>query len=398
MKDQLRQRVLNSVEEHLQELYEIRTYLYEHPEVGGEEKLAYEKLTGTLRDHGFDVSGDFHGIDYCFRAVYDSGREGPVIGLTCEFDALPGIGHGCGHDIIAAAPLGAAFALQSVLDETGGRVVLYGTPGEECVCSKVQLSEEGAFDEADVVMTVHPNPVNLSSGATTAIDAIQADFYGKSSHAGAAPEEGINALDAAVYFYTMINVEKQYLKDVNIYGVFADGGEKCSVIPEHAAVKYLARAKDMDAIKAVWDMFERCARGAASAVGAEYKVWRNEPANKNMITNQALSDVFNRNYEALGGGHMPHIDSTGSTDMGDVSHVRPAIHPWIGMDCPDLQLHSREFADMTMTAAGDRVIRLGASALALTGLEVLTDAGLLAEIKAEFAARGRDEKGNFPER
>ena len=123
MKDQLRQRVLNSVEEHLQELYEIRTYLYEHPEVGGEEKLAYEKLTGTLRDHGFDVSGDFHGIDYCFRAVYYSGREGPVIGLTCEFDALPGIGHGCGHDIIAAAPLGAAFALQSVLDETGGRVV-----------------------------------------------------------------------------------------------------------------------------------------------------------------------------------------------------------------------------------------------------------------------------------
>ena len=386
MKDDLKKRIMETVSDNLEELLEIRTYLYENPEVGGEEEKAYQILTKTMKEHGFDVEMDFHKIDHCFRAEYDSKKPGPCIGLTCEFDALPGMGHGCGHDIIATAPMGAAFGLQSILDETGGKVVLYGTPGEECICSKVQLTEEGAFDEADVVMTVHPNPVNLSSGKTTAIDSWQVDFFGKSSHAGANPEGGINALDAAVHFYTLIGFEKQYLKDTNIYGVFADGGEKCSVIPDHAAVKYLVRAKDTASIRKIRRLFERCAEAAAGAVGGTFKIWRNEPANKDMITNEALSDVFNRYYEELGGGEMPHMDSTGSTDMGDVSYAVPAIHPWIGLNCPAYQLHSKEFADATVTEAGDRAVKLGALALALTGMEVLTSPDLLKQIKEEFRA------------
>lgn len=384
MNSELQKKILNTVEKNLPELYEIRNYLYENPEVGGEEEKAYALLTRTLKDHGFAVTENFHGIDHCFRAVADSGKSGPVIGLTAEFDALPGMGHGCGHNIIATAPMGAAFALQSIIEETGGKVVLFGTPGEECICSKVPLAEEGAFDEVDVVMTVHPNPVNQASGKTTAIDSWQIDFYGKSSHAGARPEEGINALDAAVHFYSLIGFEKQYLKDTNIYGVFADGGEKCSVIPDHAAVKYLVRAKDTKTIEQIRAMFERCADAAAKAVGATYKIWRNEPANKDMVTNEALSAVFNKYYEALGGGEMPHIDSTGSTDMGDVSYVVPAIHPWIGLNCPSYQLHSKEFAGITITKAGDRAVKLGAEALALAGAEVLTTPGLLDKIKTEF--------------
>lgn len=385
MNDQLKKKILDTVEKNLPQLYEIRNYLYENPEVGGEEEKAYALLTKTLAEHGFEVIGDFHNIDYCFKAVYDSRKSGPSIGLTAEFDALPAMGHGCGHNIIATASLGAAFALKSVVEETGGKVILFGTPGEECVCSKVPLAEEGTFDEVDVAMTVHPNPVNQASAKTTAIDSWQIDFFGKSSHAGAHPEEGINALDAAVHFYTLIGFEKQYLKDTNIYGVFADGGEKCSVIPDYAAVKYLVRAKDMRVISQIREMFERCADAAAKAVGATYKIWRNEPANKDLITNETLSAVFNKYYEELGGGKMPHIDSTGSTDMGDVSYVVPTIHPWIGLNCPDYQLHSKEFADVTMTEAGDRAIRLGAEALALTGAEVLTSPQLLSQIKSEFA-------------
>ena len=384
MKEDMKERILDTISQNMEELLQIRDFLYQNPEVGGEEEKAYHLLTETLKAHGFSLTMEFHGIAHCFRAEYDSRKPGPCIGFTCEFDALPGMGHGCGHDIIATAPMGAAFALQSVLDDTGGKVVLYGTPGEECICSKTPLAEEGAFNESDVVMTVHPNPVNLSSGKTTAIDSWQVDFFGKSSHAGANPEGGINALDAAVHFYMLIGFEKQYLKDTNIYGVFADGGEKCSVIPDHAAVKYLVRAQDMASIKRIRKLFERCASAAAGAVGATYKIWRNEPANKNMITNEALSDVFNRYYEELGGGEMPHIDSTGSTDMGDVSHVVPAIHPWIGLNCPTYQLHSKEFADVTVTEAGDKAVRLGASALALTGLEVLTSPELLRRIKEEF--------------
>lgn len=387
MNNELQKKILDTVEQNLPELKEIRTYLYENPEVGGEEEKAYALLTKTLNAHGFAVTENFHGIEHCFRAVADSGKPGPSIGLTAEYDALPAMGHGCGHNIIATAPMGAAFALQAVLPETGGKVVLFGTPGEECICSKVPLAEEGAFDEVDVAMTVHPNPVNQASGKTTAIDSWQIDFYGKSSHAGAHPEEGINALDAAVHFYSLIGFEKQYLKDTNIYGVFADGGEKCSVIPDHAAVKYLVRAKDMETIGRIREMFERCAEGAAKAVGAAYKIWRNEPANKDLITNETLSAVFNQYYEELGGGELPHMDSTGSTDMGDVSYVVPTIHPWIGLDCPSYQLHSKEFADVTITEAGDSAIKLGAEALALTGARVLTSPKLLEEIKKEFGKK-----------
>ncbi|MCI6012896.1 MAG: M20 family metallopeptidase [Firmicutes bacterium] len=384
MKENLKRSMLETVEMHLPELKKIRDYLYENPEVGGTEEKASALLEETLKNHGFLVDSTFHGIPYCFRAVFDSGKPGPSIGLTAEYDALPEIGHGCGHDIIAAAPLGAALALKEALMETGGRVVLFGTPAEECFVSKVQLSQEGAFDEVDVAMTIHPNPVNLSSGKTTALDAWQVEFYGKSAHAGAHPEEGINALDAAVHFYSLIGFEKQYLKDTNIYGVFVDGGEKCSVIPDHASVKYIVRADSVMNIRKIRSLFERCAAAAAGAVGATWKIWNNEPGNMDMVTNDTLSDVFNRHYEALGGGTMPKGKSGGSTDMGDVSHVVPAIHPWIGMGCPQLNLHSREFAEATITPAGDRVLELGAKALALTGLEVLTEPELLENIKKEF--------------
>jgi len=384
MQEELKRRIEASVMEHLPQLKEIRTYLYENPEVGGTEEKASALLVKTLREQGFEVSEEIHEIPYSFRAVCDSGKPGPTIGLTAEYDALPEIGHGCGHNIIATAPLGAALALKTVISETGGRVILYGTPAEECFVTKAQMSQEGVFDEVDVAMTVHPHPENMSSGRTTALDAWQIDFYGKSSHAGANPEGGINALDAAVHFYTLIGFEKQYLKNTNIYGVFADGGEKCSVIPDHAAVKYLVRANTMQDIKRIREMFERCASAAAAAVGATYKIWNNEPGNMDMVTNEALSDVFNKYYEEVGGGYMPHGTSSGSTDMGDVSHVVPAIHPWIGLDCPGLNLHSREFGDVTITPAGDLAIERGAKALALTGLAVLTEPALLKKIKAEF--------------
>ena len=383
--EQLKDKAALEVTAHMPELKRIRDYLYQNPEVGGTEEKASALLTKTYEEHGFEVTRDFHKIPYCFRAVYDSGKPGPSIGLTSEYDALPEIGHGCGHNIIATAPMGAAFALKAVLDEIGGKVVVFGTPAEECFVSKVPLANEGAFKEVDIAMTVHPNPVNLASGKTTALDAWQVDFYGKSAHAGAHPEDGINALDAAVHFYTLIGFEKQYLKDTNIYGVFADGGEKCSVIPDHAAVKYLIRANTVKDVMKVRAMFERCASAAAGAVGATYKIWNNEPGNMDMVTNETLGDVFNRYYEELGGGAMPKGNSGGSTDMGDVSHVVPAIHPWIGLNCPAFNLHSKGFADATITAAGDKAIEVGGKALALTAIDVLTKPELLAAIKAEFA-------------
>ena len=384
MQDEIKCLIKESVAANMGELKSIRTYLYENPEVGGEEAKAFELLTITMKEHGFNVTTDFHNIDYCFKAEYDSGREGAVIGITAEYDALPEIGHGCGHNIISAAALGAAFALKEVVAQTGGKVMLFGTPAEENFVSKVQLSDEGAFDEADVVMTVHPSPENYASGKTNVMDALQVEFFGKAAHAGANPEDGINALDAAVHFYTLIGFEKQYLKGANIYGIFDDGGQKCSIIPDHASLKYVLRAGTLKETEKIRAVFERCAEAAAEAVGATYKISRYEPINLNMVTNRTISGVFNKYYEELACCKMEYRDSTASTDMGNVSHVVPAIHPWIGLECPDLMLHSREFAEVTVTAAGDAAIRNGAQALAMTGAEILSSPELLAEIKAEF--------------
>ena len=384
MDKELEKIVLLAVEENLDELKSIRDYLYENPEVGGQEEKAYNRLTKTMESHGFTVDYDFHNIPYCFRSEFDSRKPGPVIGITAEYDALPDIGHGCGHNIIAATSVGAALALKEAVRETGGKIILYGTPAEECFVSKVQLSEEGAFDELDVAMMTHPNPTNMSSGRTTSVDAWQVDFYGKSSHAGAHPEDGINALDAAVHFYSMIGFEKQYLKETNIYGIIVSGGEKCNIIPDYAALQYIVRAYSTKNVKKARDMFERCAQAAAAATGATYKIWSNEPANMSMATNHTLSDLFNRNYQRIGGGDMPDVDAGGATDMGDVSHRVPAIHPWIGMECPDFDLHTKEFAEATIQSAGDRAIELGAKAMALTGLDILTHPDLVREIKKEF--------------
>ena len=390
MKSRLEKLVFGTIEDDMPQMKTIRDILYENPEVGGTEEKAYNLLSKTMENHGFTVDYDFHNIPYCFRSEFDSGKPGAVIGITAEYDALPDIGHGCGHNIIAATSVGAALALKEAVRETGGKVILYGTPAEECYVSKVQLSEEGAFDELDVAMMTHPNPTNMSSGRTTSVDAWQVDFYGKASHAGAHPEDGINALDAAVHFYSMIGFEKQYLKETNIYGIIVSGGEKCNIIPDYAALQYIVRAYSTKNVKKARDLFERCAQAAAAATGATYKIWSNEPANMSMATNHTLSDAFNRNYERIGGGDMPNLDAGGATDMGDVSHRVPAIHPWIGMDCPDLTLHTKEFAEVTMQSAGDRAIELGAKAMALTGLDILTDSKLLEQIKAEFEEARKD--------
>ncbi len=384
MKEYLKQRIIASVENDMKELLEIKQYLYENPEVGGTEVLASARLIQFLKDRGFCVTSPVIDIPYSFRAEYDSGKPGATIGLTAEYDALPEIGHGCGHNIICTTSLGAANALKKVVSEVGGKVIVYGTPGEENVCSKVAMSREGVFNEVDVIMTAHPNGKDIVSGKTTAIDAWQADFYGKSAHAGAHPEEGINALDAAVYFYNLVGFEKQYLPNTNIYGIFGDAGQKCSVIPDHASVKYLVRTKSMKDMDKVRAMLERCAEGASRAVGTTHKLWNNEPPNMDMVTNQTLSEVFTFNYEEVSGHIMAREDNAASTDMGDASHVVPAIHPWIGLNAPDVMLHSREFAELSMTQAGDDAVKYGAEALALTGVEVLIDPELLAQIKEEF--------------
>ncbi|MBQ1484548.1 MAG: M20 family metallopeptidase [Eubacterium sp.] len=390
MNEQLREGIKRSVEANFEELKAIKKYLYDNPEVGGEEEKSSRVLIDFLRKNGFEVTEDFHNIPWCFRAAYDSGRPGVSVGMTAEYDALPEIGHGCGHNIIATAPCGAAVALKAAVDELGGKVVLYGTPAEECFVRKCDLAREGAFDEIDFCLNIHPLGRNRKSGVTTALDAWQVDFYGRSSHAGVSPEKGINALDAAVHFYEMIGFEKQYLKDTNIYGVFADGGVKCSVIPDHAAVKYLVRAPRVRDIRAIRDLFERAAEACCKLVGTTYKIWNNEPGNMDVVTNYTLAKVFEDLYADLSGKPMEDGEFGGSTDVGDVSHCVPTIMPCVGLDCPDIAIHTAEFREATITEAGDNAMKWSAEAMALTALRVMEDPELLAAMRSEFEEAKKD--------
>jgi len=384
--DKLQENIIKKIEKELPAVQDIAKQMYAHPEVGGTEVLATSLLMGYLRNHGFAVEENYWSTEYAFKAVYDSGISGPTIGIFAEYDALPGIGHGCGHNLICTSSVAAATALSSVLSEIGGKVIVFGTPGEENIQTKSLMAPEGAFDEADVGIIVHPEPsMTAVGGKTLAIESFQIEFFGKSSHAGNAPEKGINALDAAVTFYQMVTTEKQYYPDTNVYGIINDGGgEKASVIPAYASLKYLTRAWDMETLGRLKEMMTRCAESAAKLKGCTYHMFNNETTNAAMKSNQAMTKVFEKHLVGLGETDIQHIDLRASTDMGDVSQRIPSIHPWVSLRCPDAVLHSEEFAKATMAPYAEEYLRKSATAIALTGAEIITDETLFDAIVNEF--------------
>lgn len=382
---QIKDHIHHSLKTALPEIKSIVTQLYQHPEIGGEEKFASALLTSFLRKNGFDVEENYHGINYAFRASYYSGKAGPSIAIFAEYDALPSIGHGCGHNLICATSVGAAAALKSAMNELCGKIIVYGTPGEENLQTKSVMAPEGAFDEADAAMMVHPEPsITTIHCKTLAVESFQIEFFGKSSHAALAPEKSISALDAAVTFYQMVSIEKQYFLNTNVYGIINDGGEKASVIPDYASLKFLTRAWDMDTLAKLKDMLHRCAEAAAKMTGCTFNMYNNENTNACMNSNKTMAAVFEKHLAETGETDIKNIDLPASTDMGDVSQRIPSIHPWLSLRCPDANLHSEEFCLQTQSDYAEEYLFKAASALALTAAEILSDSNLLAAIKEEF--------------
>lgn len=386
--DKLHEEILSAIEQELPKLQQIAKTLYDNPEIGGEEKLASSMLVEYLRSCDYTVEEDYWHTRYAFKAVFDSGKPGPSIGIFAEYDALPGIGHGCGHNLICTSSIGAAIGLRQVLPAIGGKVIVFGTPGEENIQTKTLMAPEGAFDEADVAMMVHPEPsMTAVGGKTLAIESLQTEFFGKPSHAGNAPEKGINALDAAVQFYQMIAMEKQYYPDTNVYGIINEGGEKASMIPPYASLKFLNRAWDMETLEKLKEMMVRCAESAAKMTGCTYHMFNNETTNASLKSNQAMSAVFEKHLRELGETEIQHVDLRASTDMGDVSQRIPSIHPWLNLNCPDAALHSEELREATMAPYAAVYLKKAAAAMALTAAEIIQEPLLFEEIKTEFAKK-----------
>jgi amidohydrolase len=370
--------------------YDVSKYIGQNPELGHEEFKACKALTDVLKEQGFTVEIGTCDLPTAFTAVYDSQKPGPSIGFMAEYDALPDLGHACGHNLIGTMSIAAGIGLSKAVAETGGKVYVYGTPAEETRGGKVTMAEQGIFNHLDVAMMVHPYYCHQKSGRSLAMDAIQFEFFGKSAHAAAAPHEGINALDGVLQTFNSINALRQHVKpDVRIHGVITEGGKAANVVPDYAVAQFYVRASTRAYVDEVTEKVKACANGAALATGTKLKISNYEFSYDDMQTNQTLSDVYTNNLISLGVSEQSITEDQGdhgSLDMGNVSQVVPAIHPYIQI-CDDYFVcHTHEFREAALSEQGREAMILGAKTMALTGYDVLTNQTLLQKIKEEFNA------------
>ena len=354
-------------------LAEISDYIYNNPELGNEEYKAVEALTIFLKEHNFQVECPIADMDTAFKATFDSGKPGMTIGYLCEYDALPKIGHGCGHNMIGVMSSGAAVALSKVLDEIGGKIIVYGTPAEETNGGKVILAEAGVFDELDAAMIVHPDGETRASGSSSALYPIRFIYKGKTAHAASCPEKGINELNSVIQLFNGIDALRQHVTpDVKMHGIITKGGVAANIVPDEAVADFYFRASTKERVTEVIEKVKKIAEGAALMTGATLEMERYELPYDDLKTNEKLSEMFNENLRALGITDInPGKATGGSSDIGNVSHVAPTIHPYIGItDCPMVG-HSVEMAKATTTnKAHDRLL-IAALAMAYTGYDVI---------------------------
>ncbi len=368
-------------------LIEISRWIYDHPELKFEEHQASRWLADALREGGFEVEPGVAGMETAILASHPAVSPGPIVAVLGEYDALPGLGHACGHNLIAGAALGTCLGLAQLKARLPGRLVFLGTPAEEGGGGKVKMVEAGLFDDVDAAMMFHPSFRTRVCQGSLAITELELEFQGKAAHASGSPEMGINALDAVIQTFNGINALRQHIKDgARIHGVITDGGSQPNIVPEHAAALFYVRAPEDEYRDELIQKLRRCAEGAALATGATLS-WRKVGHEyKAMRPNRRLAQAFQANLESLGEPVGKPTDRLGSTDMGDVSQVVPAIHPYIAICEGEVALHSREFAKASGSPRGFEVMIKAAQAMAMTAVDIFTDEGLFQEIEQEFQA------------
>jgi len=366
-------RVREEVDRREVELREVSKDLFDHPEVKFEEVYACKRLAGVLREAGFEVEVGVAGLDTAIRAVHPSSSEGPTVAILGEYDALPEIGHACGHNLIAAGGLGAALAVAAIKPELPGTLLFLGTPAEEGGGGKVTMIDAGLFEGVDAAMMFHPANFTVVGHGSLAITEVKLAFHGKPSHASAWPEEGINALDAVIQTFNGLNALREHIKDgARIHGIITDGGLKPNIVPEHAAAEFYVRAPETDYRDELLVKLKNCAEGAALATGARLEWNEVGHAYKAMKPNAPLIEAYVENLAGLGWTIDDAPEAMGSTDMGDVTQAVPGMHPYLGICEPGIPGHSREFAEASASEEGAQAMLTAAKALAMTTVDVLT--------------------------
>jgi amidohydrolase len=369
-------------------LVDVSHQIHAHPELGFEERFAHELLTGVLEGEGLAVTRSAHGVETAFEAR--AGSTGPTVAVVCEYDALPGIGHACGHNIIASAGLGAGLAAAALADELGGRVVVVGSPAEEGGGGKVPLIEGGAFAGADAALMVHPADADLLSMDVVALHQAHVTYSGQAAHAAAAPHMGRNALDAAVLGYVNVAALRQHIEaGERLHGIITEGGDRANIVPARTRAEWIVRSTTVARLEELKARFLACLRAGAEASGCTMEVEWIDPVYADMIDNAALVERYRANAEALGRvvrAPSPTARVVGSTDMGNVSYAVPSIHPMIQVAPPGVPIHTPAFAGFAGGPEGDRAVLDGAKALAWTLADVWLDGGLTGLARAEWEA------------
>jgi amidohydrolase len=371
------------------ELIALAHRIHAHPELRFEEHLASAWIGELVVSRGHAVERGVAGMPTALRARAGS-EEGPRVAILAEYDALPGVGHACGHNLIAAGAVGAFLGAASVAATVGGQVVLLGTPAEEGGGGKIEMIKAGTFDGIDAAMMFHPFDRDLLAHPTLASVWLTFEFHGAPSHAALAPHVGHSALTACLDTFRLVDGQRVHFRDgVRVHGFVTDGGQAVNIIPERAACEISVRALDGPELDRVRAIVERCARAAAMASDVRVEM-RTRQGYRDLVNNMTLARRFGAHLRAL--GRSPRESDTrigtGSTDMGDVSHVVPSIHPWLAIVDEGAALcHEHRFAEAAATDAAGRTAIVAAKSLARTAIELLSDPELRAEVSAEWRAR-----------
>ena len=385
---ELKASVIAKVEAQRQQLRNLSLKIHSNPELGFHEVKAAAWLAQYLEKNGFAVERGICELETAFRGSYGKGK--PAIALLAEYDALPKLGHACGHNLIAGGSVGAAVAAKAAIDQFGGSVQVIGTPAEELYGGKVIMVERGAFDSVDAAMMVHPGSHNAAVTLALACIALEVEFFGRSAHAAGHPEAGINALEAMLLSFTAINSLRQHIKDkVRIHGIITDGGDAANVVPAHSAGNFLVRAEDDAYLDELKERVLDCFVGGATATGARLEYRWGETRYAPMRNNITLAKLFKHNMQSLG-RKIPLSDpdrSFGSTDMGNVSQVVPGIHPGVAIVSPGVVNHSPEFALAACSEAGIEGMLDAAKAMAMTIVDLIASPETLAQVKQEFGKK-----------
>lgn len=382
--------IYQAIDNKRSELIEIAQQIHAQPELAYEEKFASQLLATALDKNGFQIEKPYASLDTAFCAQMTPSSNGPTLAILAEYDALPEVGHACGHNLIGAAAIGAGMGLNAIKDSLPGQILIMGTPAEEGGGGKLQIIEAGMFENIDAAMMFHPFDRNLLAFEALAMHTVEFEFYGKSSHAAAAPWDGNSAVSAVIQTFNLIDNTRLHFKDkTRVHGIILHGGDASNIIPEYASCRFSVRAKEAEYLdKVVIKRVIQCAEAAAMATNTKVKT-KVEIGYKNLKSNIRMAEVFGDLMSEFDLDYMMEDDDSpmGSTDMGDVSQLVPAIHPMLAIcDRNEAMCHQHKFAELTKSDAGFETMITAAKLMAGTAYRLLTEPELLAEVKAEFNA------------